>query len=349
MKSYYISDCIQIDVDDSYKWTPSLFFNNGLASTKSGLCCKGLIRLKWGKKIDKTDTRSIGDGAYIGEQIYIDEKYGVRFEYVSDNIIQLTVRQECNEWLVIAIELLLLQQGKTLIHAAAVEKDGKALVMPSWGGVGKTAIVCKLIKEYSWKLLGDDLVIIDENQVYPFLKPFVIYPYHKKLFPELFQKSEYHIIKNLAVSKFISKVIPTIKRIFRPFPFMLAFLRRHNPQSLRVAPQKIFSVDSISKGGVPSKIVWLDRSAQTNVVHTFISAGTLASRAASVSSVELFSEKLNCIYHLCGCGILNYDDTIVKINKIILNFAQRAQVEMLQIPVVVPIEAIGDIAYDILI
>ena len=174
MKSYYISDYVQIDIDDSYKWTSTLFFNNGMAGEGRNERCKGRIFLEWVKSIDKFGTRPIGDGADIGDHVYIDEKYGVRFEAISESTIHLTVEQECNEWLVIAIELLLLQQDKTLIHAAAVEKNNKALIMPSWGGVGKTAIVCRLVREHGWRLLGDDLVVIDRTHVYPFLKPFVI-------------------------------------------------------------------------------------------------------------------------------------------------------------------------------
>ncbi|MDD6146660.1 MAG: hypothetical protein PUB43_06440 [Oscillospiraceae bacterium] len=349
MTSFYIDDFIQIDIDDSYKWISTLFFNNGLAICGTNEKCKGKILLKRVSSIEKSDVRSIGDGAYIGDRLYIDEKYGVRFERIDSDTISLTVIQECNEWLVISIELLLLQQNKTMIHAAAVEKNGKALLLPSWGGVGKTAIVCKMIKEHGWKLLGDDLVIIGDNHVYPFLKPFVIYPYHKNLFPELFRAKENHTVKNQAISKLMSKSIPTVKRLLRPMPFLLAFLRKHNPQSMRVSPRKIFSPEQLSEGAVSDKIVWLERSVGNKIEHKEISLQELVSKAISVSSVELYAEKLNSLFHMCGCGIFNHDETIGKMTEIVTEFSKDADISTLKIPVDVSIDRVGDIAFEQLI
>lgn len=346
MKYYSIYNLVGVQVSDSYPWCETLFLN-GDVTTKDEICylsCRKKIHIDFVKELPMSDVRFIGDGAYIGQDIYVDEQYGVRIEKHSDHL-KLLVSQECNEWLVIAIQLSLLECGYSLLHAAALEKDGQVLLLPSWGGVGKTATVCRFVREYGWRLLGDDLVIIGDNEVRPFLKPFVIYPYHKDLFPELFQKGENHTVKNLAISNMMSHMIPGVKRALRPFPRVLAYLRKHNPQSMRVAPQKIFEESQLSQGGTPSKVVWLERSMKADIYYSEITPQALASKAVSVSCVELFASKLESVYHMCGCGMLSFDDVFLRMHAIIQNISGGKTCGLLEIPTSVSITEVGEVIY----
>ena len=348
MKYYSVYDLVGIRISDAYPWIDTLFITHGVAKEgkEDYQTCKQKISIHFHKELPMNDVRFIGDGAYIGENVYVDEQYGVRIERHPGKPLTLRVSQECNEWLVIALQLCLLECGRTLIHAAALEKDNQVLLLPSWGGVGKTATVCRFVREHGWRLLGDDLVILGQGEVKPFLKPFVIYPYHKDLFPELFQSGENHTVKNLAVSNMMSRMIPGVKRALRPFPRALAYLRKHNPQSMRVAPTKIFTPDQISTGGAPMRMVWLDRRMGHKVSYSPIPCETLASKAVSVSSVELFAAKLESVFHMCGCGMLHYDCTIGAMRQIILDEAQKVSCALLEIPVEISITEVGQIIYE---
>jgi len=59
-----------------------------------------------------------------------------------------------------------------IIHAAVIEKDGFAAVMPAPPGSGKSTLTASLIQE-GWRLLSDELTLIDLNtlQVSPFPRP----------------------------------------------------------------------------------------------------------------------------------------------------------------------------------
>lgn len=348
MKYFSLCDLIQISVEDSYPWVDTLFINAGLAtvSAEPFTQCDGNVTINKVKNLNLTGVRTIGDGAYIGDRVYVDEKFGVRFERLADKKIYLEVTQECNEWLMIAIELILLAQGKTLVHAAAVEKDGNVILMPSWGGVGKTATVCCFVEKHNWKLLGDDLIIVDGKSAIPFLKPFVIYPYHKKLFPQLFnQNKDAHIVKNLAISALMSKAIPTVKRLTRPFPRLLAYLRKHNPQSMRVSPRKIFREEQLSRGGKINQVVWLERCTDKEVKYIFSSVSEIASKACMVTSVELFADKLNSIFHMGGCGLFSYDETIGKMHNLIRDLIDGTDCNVFEIPTEITIDCVGDVIY----
>ena len=346
MKYFAVYDLVGISVDDSYPWVDTLFLNQGIACNDEAAYqkCRKKIAIHHADALPMDDVRFIGDGAYIGDHIYVDEHYGARIEY-REETFSLTVTQECNEWLIIVLQLSLLACEHTLLHAAALEKEGKVLLLPSWGGVGKTATVCRFVRDYGWRLLGDDLVIIGEGRVLPFLKPFVIYPYHKNLFPELFKSGETHIVKNLALSNLMSRMIPGVKRMLRPFPRVLAYLRKHNPQSMRVPPQDIFTADQLSDGGIPVRMVWLERSMKSEPIFGSISPETLASKAAAVSSVELFAAKLEAVYHMCGCGMLLFDDVVLKMHEIILKTAAASACEMMEIPTSVSITDVGELIY----
>lgn len=347
MKYYSVFNLVGISVSDTYPWCETLFIKDiALEGETSYNHTTAKIHIVFERELRKDHARFIGDGAYIGDNLYIDEAYGVRLEKNSDHELTLYVSQECNEWLVIALELMLLADNKTMIHAAAVEKDGEVLLMPSWGGVGKTATVCRFVRDHGWRLLGDDLVIIGDGMVHPFLKPFVIYPYHRTLFPELFQSGENHTVKNLTISKMMSKAIPGVKRALRPFPRVLAYLRKHNPQSMRVPPQRIFTSDQLSSGGKPVRTVWLERSTKETVVYSKLSPRELASKAATVSSVELFAEKLGAVYHMCGCGLLQYDDVIARMHAVILNTCETTSCSLLEIPEPIPVSEVGGIIYE---
>ena len=198
-------------------------------------------------------------------------------------------------------------------------------------------------------MLGDDLVILGNGEVKPFLKPFVIYPYHKDLFPELFKRGENHTVKNLKVSNLMSRMIPGVKRMLRPFPRVLAYLRKHNPQSMRVAPTEIFTPEQISGGGAPFRMVWLERSMKEDISFSEISAEELTSKAVTVSSVELFAAKLEAVYHMCGCGMLQYDDVFARMHQIIYAETKKVPCALLEIPVSVHITDVGEIIYQNLI
>ena len=345
MRYYALYNLVGIAVGDDYPWHDTLFINGVVNESETDYnTCAQKIRVSYRSELPMEDVRFIGDGNYISPNAYVDKEYGVRIEKLNDGW-NLIVSQECNEWLVIAMELSLLATNHTWIHAAALEKDGSVLLLPSWGGVGKTATVCRFVRNYGWRLLGDDLIIVGEQGARPFLKPFVIYPYHRDLFPELFSQGEKKIVTNLAVSSMMSRAIPTVKRVLRMFPRVLAFLRKHNPQSMRVLPHRLFTPEQLSEGGSPAKMVWLERSMKQEVHQEEITAEMVASKAVTVSSVELFAAKLENVYHMCGCGMVTYDEVFGKMHKIIMNTARLSACHLLEIPASVSIMDVGEIIY----
>lgn len=58
------------------------------------------------------------------------------------------------------------------IHAAVLERDGKALIMPAPPGAGKSTLCAALMLE-GWRLLSDEMCLVDltDGQIVPFVRP----------------------------------------------------------------------------------------------------------------------------------------------------------------------------------
>lgn len=75
--------------------------------------------------------------------------------------------------------LKFLEEGVLFMHAGGVTKDGKGILLPAYGGTGKTTLSMALLDQ-GHKLLGDDLLIVDIDRgiVHPYARPLHIFTYN---------------------------------------------------------------------------------------------------------------------------------------------------------------------------
>jgi hypothetical protein len=62
------------------------------------------------------------------------------------------------------LDLLFRRKGHYLLHAAGVEKDGRACLIAGRGGAHKTTFVMQLMRR-GWNVLGDDMVLLRDAAV----------------------------------------------------------------------------------------------------------------------------------------------------------------------------------------
>jgi HprK-related kinase A len=67
------------------------------------------------------------------------------------------------------LQMALGQKHYLLLHAATVERDGRALLMTGSSGAGKSTLAA-LLGEHGWRLLGDEFALLDldDGRVHPF-------------------------------------------------------------------------------------------------------------------------------------------------------------------------------------
>jgi len=84
------------------------------------------------------------------------------------------------------IHLWLMRRQRTLIHAAAVETEGAAIVLPAWGGAGKTSTLIELLRNHRCSFLADDLgVLTAEHRFYRFGHTINVLDYNLRAYPDL--------------------------------------------------------------------------------------------------------------------------------------------------------------------
>lgn len=73
----------------------------------------------------------------------------------------------------------LLEENILFMHAGGVTKGDMGILLPAYGGTGKTTLSMALLNQ-GHKLLGDDLLIVDieKGMVYPYPRPLHIFTYN---------------------------------------------------------------------------------------------------------------------------------------------------------------------------
>jgi len=85
-----------------------------------------------------------------------------------------------------AMQCALLERGSALIHASGIELDGQGLILPAWGGVGKSTLASRAVLHGRARFLSDDHSVIDDaGRMYLHLLPINLYAYHAEQDPVL--------------------------------------------------------------------------------------------------------------------------------------------------------------------
>jgi hypothetical protein len=62
-------------------------------------------------------------------------------------------------------------RGWELLHASAVEKDGRAIILSGLGGVGKSTLALSLLADTSFRFVSDNLILHDGARIYALPEP----------------------------------------------------------------------------------------------------------------------------------------------------------------------------------
>jgi len=152
------------------------------------------------------------------------------------------------------VEFLFWWPDKTLLHAGAVEKDGKAYVFTGSGNVGKTSCVLKLLRS-GYNFLSDDWLIIGGGKAYPFPKRIRIFDYNLKD-NEIAKRALGHkrllLLLTCKLLDYSSKISP-----HKYLKFVVEKLRERT--ILREKLHKIFPEAKIAEPSPISKVFFLER------------------------------------------------------------------------------------------
>jgi len=192
-----------------------------------------------------------------------------------------------NPWL----QLLLVPQGVSMIHAAAVEKDGKSLLLPAFGGAGKTLAAGLLIRDHGFKFLADDIAMIKaDGTVLPFPRPLFFYDHHLDVFKTFFEKRKSAVAQQRLLGPLKRKIVRAmplkqmVKSIASSFGAEGALRRAAATREYLDAgsAEEVFGPEALSAGGTLDKIVFLQRYTGTELESVDTPSELLVSRMFAI-------------------------------------------------------------------
>lgn len=95
----------------------------------------------------------------LGDQQAIEIHENGNF-FISGSIKEFTKAHTIPYFIHYILELERAKKGKATVHAAAVSKNGKGILILGKQGSGKTSITLELCRKYGYSLIGNDLVLI---------------------------------------------------------------------------------------------------------------------------------------------------------------------------------------------
>lgn len=345
-KTINIHNIIDIEIDEKFTWREAWLRNIDdvikLNAFTTNVSEKYLIKVVYTNSFSLEDMRKLEESIYIKKNALLDLKYRVQLESPSRNLLILKTDSPCLEWLEWLLQIVFLGAGFSFIHGAAIEKEGKALVFPSWGGVGKTALVTKFVRELKWGLLGDDLVLLSEDGTcYGFPKPMVLYPYHRDVFPDVFSAGKGPLAP-VFMNNFLTKTAILVKSILRSFPALLQLARKYNPQSVRIRPSEVFGRESLSKKAKLKSVIWIDRMPGISEPELHSAGNTLPSRIMG-STINEFDPWCVRSTNVCmGLGIINLNQFYSAWQSILNSGLQNCSKHIIYIPVDLPVNEVPD-------
>lgn len=209
--------------------------------------------------------------------------------------------------------------NQTYVHASSLERDGKAIALLAWGGIGKTTSLLKLVLEDGWKFLSDDLGLLDGNgRLYRSPKNLQLYGYNLEGQPHI--KSA--LFKNRTMADNLS------------WSFFKATKGNHRVRR-RVSAENLFGAEHVAKSGQMNQAFFLERHRGRDFRSERITPEALADRCVAILIHEISPYTL-VASAIHGAGnhrtIMSQGALYAQTHKILTSAFSRVPCEVIGIP-----------------
>jgi hypothetical protein len=157
------------------------------------------------------------------------------------------------------LDALCIRENVAMIHAAVVDYRGSGVLLPAWGGVGKTSTVAKLVAKPGVRFMADDWAFLgSDGMLMGYAKPMFLKPHHRNIYPDMFSGARKPLAPGWltnSVARLATAVHPVIVR----YPKTAAFTRRWSPEHRMVHPEEVFGPSRISSGALTRLAIFLER------------------------------------------------------------------------------------------
>jgi len=283
-----------------------------------------------------------GGSYYFGDNHLYFKKYKTHLLKKNDSWI-LAGQRNLLPFVYPVLQMLFLRKKHCMIHSASVAINGRGVLLPGWGGTGKTSSVICILREIGGsRFLGDDFSIISPDLIYSYPKAFFIYPYHRKLFPHLF-KSKHKILIPPCFSDIFEKVRTIVRPAIMMFPRLENIARRITPEHMCVPAREALPDFEFSDKAKIDTILFIERYSGIKIVLEDISVDHARQRLTGNWLYEIGKCCQEMIVAMSGAGIIDLSEYFSQMGAIIDLACRNRTVKLLKIPKVPPHETGGAI------
>ncbi len=165
-------------------------------------------------------------------------------------------------------------RGAAHLHAASIVRGDSVLLLPGWGGAGKTSTILKLVRQYGFSFLADDYSLIRSNG-------------RCVLNPKKLQIYAYNVQGDEALAAAVLKNSGSVDRLH--WALRSRLLGMHQVRR-RMTPVEIFGKDKIGSDGRVDTVIHLLRHRSADQLQLApTTAVDLATRSTQIIQNELSS------------------------------------------------------------
>lgn len=305
---------------------------------------KSIVVIPFNNENIKNNSILYGEKFLDGESCLVNEELMIRKDNKREIIYIYT--KYSNFLITQYIQYFLLKNNSTFIHAGAyVNNDCESTIITGAGGVGKTAIL-NYAKINGNKIQGDDLVIINGNSSFSFLRKFIFKKYHQNQYSDYISIIDKVNSMKSYLIKILYKNLPLIPLI----KYVLKRLGVYNVVSGMLIPRdylaavpisKVFGNKYISNEAIIKRIIFIERAEVESIKRVDVNIDSLSNKILSIINYE-FKEYYKQYISLCCVNIFNFSENILSEKKIIDNLLSNSEYIFLKIPVKENIENISN-------
>jgi hypothetical protein len=250
------------------------------------------------------------------------------------------------------IQLILVELDISLLAAAAVaDLNGRVTLFPGAGGAGKSVLAIRMVKDYNYRLLGDDTICMSEQgNCLSFPRAFLIKEYDRLKYANLLpsRRSQSREKKNYsakAAALKIAKLIRDNLPFLGVFSFLLNHLGRedlqkkimpnyrynHKNNRMKVPVSKIVGSENISDEGSLERVVYLQRYKGSDFKITEIDKESILRRTIAALQNE-WALQMRLFYQMGLMEMVDIPGYFDRVAKIIRTGLAKKDCSLLMIP-----------------
>ena len=205
------------------------------------------------------------------------------------------------------LHLALTRRGASLVHAAAIQIKDAGVLLPAWGGTGKTSVLISLLRDFNCDFLADDLgILTSDGYCHRLGNTINVLDYNLRAYPDL--RTQFALSgKVAAVSRSLLLGLRDTLARSNPDSTIAGAAGKLAADAKALANAKV-QVEYITRGRTPQScsplryVVALERSGGRSLSSSTVTASDLSSVCAVTLKQEFAKFYTAYEYYRCLLG-----------------------------------------------